>query len=69
MRATLEVVTKLVEPLFLVENEYRMAMAEAERQFVEGLVRRIKDDEGYVRTWKGSTPIAGRAAPEAKESS
>ncbi len=53
MRAVLEVVTKVVEPLFLVEAEYRLALIEAERQFVEGLVRRIKDDEAYVRSWKG----------------
>ncbi len=52
MRAVLEVVTKVVEPLFLVEAEYRLALIEAERQFVEGLVRRIKDDEAYVRSWK-----------------
>ena len=69
LRALLEVVTKHVEPLFLVEGEYRMAMADAERQFVEALVRRISEDEGYVRTWKAFHADPGRAAPEAKESS
>ena len=45
--------SKTVEPLFLVENEYRLAIVEAERQFVEGLLRRIADDEAYTRAWKG----------------
>jgi DNA-binding PadR family transcriptional regulator len=71
MRAVLEVVTKVVEPLFLVEAEYRLALIEAERQFVEGLVRRIQDDEAYVRSWKGFHAGAGpcRGASEAGESS
>jgi hypothetical protein len=46
-------VSKSVETLFLVENEYRLAMVEAERQFIDGLLRRIADDEGYTRAWKG----------------
>jgi DNA-binding PadR family transcriptional regulator len=53
IRVVIEVVTKTVEPLFLVENEYRLAIVEAERQFIDGLLRRIADDEGYTRTWKG----------------
>jgi DNA-binding PadR family transcriptional regulator len=53
IRAVIEVVSKTVEPLFLVENEYRLAIVEAERQFVEGLLRRIADDEAYTRAWKG----------------
>jgi DNA-binding PadR family transcriptional regulator len=53
IRAVIEVVSKTVEPFFLVENEYRLAAVEAERQFVEGLLRRIADDEGYTRAWKG----------------
>ena len=71
MRAVLEVVTKVVEPLFLVEAEYRLALIEAERQFVEGLVRRIKDDEAYVQSWKGfhSGAGPGRGASEAGEPS
>jgi DNA-binding PadR family transcriptional regulator len=73
LRAVLEVVTKVVEPLFLVEAEYRLALVEAERQFVEGLVRRIKDDEAYVRSWKGfhsgAGPGPGRGASGAGESS
>jgi DNA-binding PadR family transcriptional regulator len=69
MRTVLEVVTKVVEPLFLVEAEYRLALVEAERQFVEALVRRIKDDEAYVRIWKEFHSGAGRGAPAAGESS
>jgi DNA-binding PadR family transcriptional regulator len=53
LRATVEAVTKLVEPLFLVEIDYRLALIEAERQFIEGFVRRVKEDPEYVRAWKG----------------
>ena len=53
LRATVEAVTKLVEPLFLVEIDYRLAIIEAERQFIEGFVRRVKEDAEYVRAWKG----------------
>ena len=53
LRATVEAVAKLVEPLFLVEIDYRLALIEAERQFIEGFVRRVKEDPDYVRTWKG----------------
>jgi DNA-binding PadR family transcriptional regulator len=60
IRVVIDVVTKTVEPLFLVENEYRLAIIEAERQFIDGLLRRIKDDEGYTRVWKG----IHQAAPE-----
>jgi DNA-binding PadR family transcriptional regulator len=52
IRVVIEVVTKTVEPIFLVENEYRLARIEAERQFIDSLLRRIADDEGYTRTWK-----------------
>jgi DNA-binding PadR family transcriptional regulator len=52
LRAAIEVAVKHVEALFLVENEYRLALLEAERQFIEGLIQRIKDDAEYVRTWK-----------------
>ncbi|HEY2156568.1 MAG TPA: PadR family transcriptional regulator [Isosphaeraceae bacterium] len=68
MRTVLEVVTKVVEPLFLVEAEYRLALVEAERQFVEALVRRIKDDEAYVRIWKQFHAGPGRGAAEAESS-
>jgi hypothetical protein len=46
--------------LFLVEIDYRLALIEAERQFIEGFVRRVKEDPEYVRTWKGFH-IAGPA--------
>jgi DNA-binding PadR family transcriptional regulator len=52
IRAVIEVVTKIVEPLFLVENEYRLAILEAERQFVDGLLRRIAEDQVYTRSWR-----------------
>jgi DNA-binding PadR family transcriptional regulator len=52
LRAAIEVALKHVEALFLVENEFRLNLLEAERQFVEGLVARIREDQDYVRTWK-----------------
>jgi DNA-binding PadR family transcriptional regulator len=52
LRAAIELAVKHVEALFLVENDYRLALLEAERQFIEGLIQRIKDDAEYVRTWK-----------------
>jgi DNA-binding PadR family transcriptional regulator len=53
LRATIDTVARVVEPLFLVEMDYRLALIEAERQFIEGFLRRVKEDEVYVRTWKG----------------
>jgi hypothetical protein len=52
LRSAIEVAGKHVEALFLVESEFRLSLLEAERQFVEGLVQRIKDDADYIRTWK-----------------
>jgi DNA-binding PadR family transcriptional regulator len=52
LRASLELAAKFVEPLFLVEVEYQLALNEAERQFIEGFVQRIKEDTDYVRLWK-----------------
>jgi DNA-binding PadR family transcriptional regulator len=51
IRAGVEVVSKIVEPVFLVENEYRLALVEAERNFIDGLLRRIAEDDGYTRAW------------------
>ena len=36
--------------VFLVEEEYRLALLEAENRFVAGLVERLEDPE-YVRQW------------------
>jgi DNA-binding PadR family transcriptional regulator len=63
IRATIEVVTKRVEPLFLVERDYHLAMVEAERQFVEGLLRRIAEDETYTHVWKELHADPGRDTP------
>jgi DNA-binding PadR family transcriptional regulator len=52
LRAGIAEAVRHVEALFLVENEYRLSLLETERQFIEGLVQRIKDDADYVRTWK-----------------
>jgi DNA-binding PadR family transcriptional regulator len=52
LRAAIEVAVKHVEALFLVENDFRLSLLEAERQFIEGLVQRIKHDADYVRTWR-----------------
>ena len=47
----------------LVEVDFQLALIEAERQFIGGLVERIKVDEDYVRTWKnfhaGQQPEGG----------
>ena len=41
-----------VHPLFLVEEEYRLALLDAERRFVEDLVARITDPEtGWQEPW------------------
>jgi DNA-binding PadR family transcriptional regulator len=52
LRAALEAAVKLVEPLFLVEGEYRLALIEAERQFIEELLRRVGEDAEYSRSWR-----------------
>jgi DNA-binding PadR family transcriptional regulator len=62
LRAAVELAVKHVEALFLVENEYRLSLIDAERQFIEGLIERIKTDTEYVRTWK-----AFHSDPERKE--
>jgi DNA-binding PadR family transcriptional regulator len=64
MRAGIEITTKHVEPLLLVEWDYRLAMVEAERRFVEDLLARIAEDEAYTRSWKGFRADAGRGASE-----
>lgn len=53
LRAGIELSAKFVEPLFVVEVDYQLTLIDAERQFVEALVKRIKEDEAYVQTWKG----------------
>ena len=41
-----------VHPLFLVEEEYRLALLDAERVFVEGFIARITDPEtGWRAPW------------------
>jgi DNA-binding PadR family transcriptional regulator len=52
-RATLAATSKKIEPLFLVEIDYRLALIEAEQQFIEEFVRRIKEDPNYAQRWKG----------------
>jgi DNA-binding PadR family transcriptional regulator len=67
LRATLDVLYRErgLEPLVLVEAEYRVAMLDAERQFVDTLVRRIKAEGwGPVETWK-AWHAAARARPMA----
>lgn len=43
-----------VDPLFLVEHEYRFALVDAERAFVSGLVARVETAEqtGFGRFWR-----------------
>ena len=67
IRARIEVVSKIVEPLFLVENEYRLTLIEAERQFIDDLLRRIAEDQTYTRAWKALHPEPGRIVEGAGE--
>ncbi|MHC5537172.1 PadR family transcriptional regulator [Singulisphaera rosea] len=62
LRASFAEATKVVERLYLVEVEYRIAVIEAERQFIDEIVRRIKEDEGYSLAWRGF-----HAAPKGPE--
>ena len=55
-----ETVARGVHPLFLVEEEYRLALLDAETAFVEGFVERITDPQtGWAGPW-----AAFHAAPE-----
>ena len=40
-------------PLFLIESEYRLALMQAERQFVAQLVGRIENGWGPLDLWRG----------------
>lgn len=40
-------------PLFLVENEFRLALVKAEQQFVAELIRRIENGWGPLALWQG----------------
>jgi DNA-binding PadR family transcriptional regulator len=52
LRATIEAVSKVVEPLFLVELEYRLTLVESEQQFIHDLLRRVAENQDYTRAWK-----------------
>jgi len=41
-----------VPPLFLIEGEYRQALAKAERQFVAELIHRVENGWGPVALWR-----------------
>jgi DNA-binding PadR family transcriptional regulator len=40
-------------PLFLVENEYRLALQKAEQAFVSDLIQRIENGWGPLELWRG----------------
>jgi DNA-binding PadR family transcriptional regulator len=67
IRVSIEVVTRMVEPLFLVEREYRLTLVEAERQFIDNLLRRIAEDKTFTRAWASFHPDPGRTADQAGE--
>jgi DNA-binding PadR family transcriptional regulator len=67
IRVSIEVVTRMVEPLFLVEGEYRLALVEAERQFIDNLLRRIAEDRTFTRAWESCHPDPGRVPDQAGE--
>jgi DNA-binding PadR family transcriptional regulator len=52
IRAAIDVVSKVVAPVLLVENEYRLALVEAEHAFIDSLVRRIAEDQAYTQAWR-----------------
>ena len=64
-----------VHPLFLVEEEYRLAMVRAEAAFVERFIERIEDPvDGWAPMWdafhdgvRTQTEEAGEAADSAEE--
>lgn len=69
IRAGIDVVTRTVEPLFLVENEYRLTLVDAERQFIDNFLRRIAEDQAYTRAWKGFHHDHSRNTVEAGDES
>jgi hypothetical protein len=40
-------------PLFLVENEYRLALIKAEQRFIAELITRIESGWGPLELWRG----------------
>jgi DNA-binding PadR family transcriptional regulator len=51
-----------VQPLFLVEEEYRLALLDAESSFVEGFIERIDDPvTGWRRPWAEHHDQAARS--------
>jgi DNA-binding PadR family transcriptional regulator len=56
-------------PLFLADEEYRLALLDAEDGYIDGLIRQITDPEtGWAPTWAEHHRQAS-PAPTAKESS
>ncbi|MGH3645780.1 MAG: PadR family transcriptional regulator [Micromonosporaceae bacterium] len=54
-----------VHPLFLIEEEYRLAMLDAEVAFVEGFVARITDPvDGWQKPWAAFHYGTSEGAPE-----
>lgn len=46
------VIDRGVEPLYMVEAEYRIAMMEKEREFAAALAKRIGADSAYTANWR-----------------
>jgi DNA-binding PadR family transcriptional regulator len=42
-----------VPPLFLIENEYRLALVKAERLFIADVIKRIENGWGPLELWRG----------------
>jgi DNA-binding PadR family transcriptional regulator len=47
------IATQDFPPLFLVENEYRLALLKADQAFVADLIKRIESGWGPVELWRG----------------
>ena len=41
-----------LEPFFLIEDEYRFALLDAERAWVQGLIARIAHGDDFTRPWR-----------------
>jgi DNA-binding PadR family transcriptional regulator len=48
-----EVGAQNLPPLFLVENEYRLALIKAEQRFIAELITRIENGWGPLELWRG----------------
>jgi DNA-binding PadR family transcriptional regulator len=62
LRAVLDIAGKSgLDRIFAIEGEYEIAMREAERKWVEGLLELIQSSAGFTRNWRAFHARAGEA--------